>query len=179
MSDKNPIASKNAKIDLLNDGKLSLGYGTILHPKSTLIIDGCSLVIGEYNIIEENVTIKVCPSYSALLEKYVNTTIYIGNFNHFRIGSYLQNTCVENNCVIDYRANLVDCSVESNCIVSPCVELNNKFIVPKNQIIFKDYSLRENINFNQDNHEKYIKALHALTEKKLKEKDNKSIKDPI
>ena len=175
MSDKNPIASKNAKIDLLNDGKLSLGYGTILHPKSTLIIDGCSLIIGEYNIIEENVTIKVCPSYSALIEKYVNTTIYIGNFNHFRIGSYLQNTCVENNCLIDYRANLVDCSVESNCIVSPCVELNNKFIVPKNQIIFKDYSLRENINFNQDNHEKYIKALHALTEKKLKDDNNYEI----
>ena len=172
MTDKNPIVCKDTKVDLLNNGHLSLGYGTILHPKSTLIIDGCSLIIGEYNIIEENVTIKVCPFYNALLEQYENKTIYIGNFNHFRIGSYLQNTSVENNCLIDYRANLVDCSVESNCIVSPCVELNNKFIVPENKIIFKDYSLRENINFNKENHEKYIKELHALTEKKLKNDKN-------
>ena len=45
MTDKNPIVCKDTKVDLLNNGHLSLGYGTILHPKSTLIIDGCSLII--------------------------------------------------------------------------------------------------------------------------------------
>ena len=172
MTDKAPIVCKSARYVVLNDGNLSLGYGTILHPNSTLIIDGCNLTFGEYNIIEENVTIKVCPSYNASHEKYEKTEIYIGSFNHFRIGSYLQNTSVGNNCIINYKANLVDCIVGSNCIVSPYVELNNKNDIPNNQIIFKDYSLRENINFNKENHEKYIKELHALTEKKLKEDNN-------
>ncbi len=172
MTDKNPIASKDAKFDIINDGKLSLGYGTILHPKATLIVDGCSLIIGEYNIIEENVIIKVCPRYSALLEKEEPITIYIGNYNHFRIGSYLQNTSVENNCVINYKCHLIDCSIESNCIVSPCVELSNQFVVSKNSIIFRDLTSKDNSNFNVDNHIKYIIALHALTERKLKD-DNK------
>ena len=67
----------------------------------------------------------------------------------------------------NYKCHLIDCNIESNCIVSPCVELSNQYVVSKNSIIFRDLTMKDNSNFNVDNHIKYIIALHALTEKKL------------
>ena len=43
----------------------------------------------------------------------------IGNYNHSKIGSYVENTAVQNCNIIDYKAKVINCFVESNAIMAP------------------------------------------------------------
>ena len=92
----------------------------MIHPKAKIIVEGdCSIIFGEYNIIEENVTIKATPRYSALLNNEETVTVYIGNYNYFKVGAYLENTTVENFNEFDYKCHLQDLYVESKSVINP------------------------------------------------------------
>ena len=63
-----PLCCQNAEILVEKNGKVSFGFGCVIHPKAKIIVEGdCSIIFGEYNIIEENVVIKATPRFSALL----------------------------------------------------------------------------------------------------------------
>ena len=58
MSDK-PLCCQHSEILVGKSGKVSFGFGCVIHPKAKIIVEGdYSIIFGEYNIIEENVTIK-------------------------------------------------------------------------------------------------------------------------
>lgn len=113
MSNK-PLCCQHSEIMVGKSGKVSFGLGCVIHPKAKIIVEGdCSIIFREYNIIEENVTIKATPRFSALLNNEETVTVYIGNYNYFKVGAYLENTTVENFNEFDYKCHLQDSYVES------------------------------------------------------------------
>lgn len=146
-----PICCQNADILIKNDGKISFGHGCIIHPKAKIVIEGdCSIIFGEYNIIEENVVIKATPRFSTLLNNTENVTVYIGCYNHFKIGSYVENTSVENYVVFDYKSHVEDSYIESKCIITPRITLPKKSSIKAGSIVLANQIIVQNSNFNEN-----------------------------
>ena len=154
-SDK-PLCCQHSEIMVGRSGKVSFGFGCVIHPKAKIIVEGdCSIIFGEYNIIEENVTIKATPRYSAV-------TVYIGNYNYFKVGAYLENTTVENFNEFDYSCHLQDSYVESKSIISAGVALPKGTTVKPNSIMLDNNQIVNNSNFNEIEFTKKIKELHKV-----------------
>jgi carbonic anhydrase/acetyltransferase-like protein (isoleucine patch superfamily) len=155
-----PIICKNAEI---KEGKVSIGHGCVIHPYAKIIIEGdCSIVFGEYNIIEENVVIKATPRFNPLLNNNETITVYIGNFNHFKVGCYIENTSIENYNVFDYGSSITESYVESKCIITPAINIQKRSTVKANSIVLDNQITKNNTMFNEANHIKFIKELYKL-----------------
>ena len=114
MTDR-PLCCKEAIISVPTEtkGRISFGYGCVIHPKARIIIEGdCSVIFGEYNIIEENVTIKAKPKFNSVIGADEMMEVYIGNYNHFKVGCYLENTLVNDYNIFDYNCHLEDTYVD-------------------------------------------------------------------
>jgi carbonic anhydrase/acetyltransferase-like protein (isoleucine patch superfamily) len=170
-----PLFFQYATIQSQNKGKISFGPGCIVHPYAKIIVEGdCSIVFGEYNIIEENVIIKSAPRYSALLNNEETITVYIGNYNHFKVGAYLENTSVENFCTFDYGCHLEDSYIESKSIISAGVTLPKRETVKQLSIVFDHQSPLTNSLFNEEKFKSMITDLQKLLAKLLP-KNNRPI----
>jgi hypothetical protein len=156
-----PLCCQNAEIVIKNEGKVCFGHGCIIHPKAKIIIEGdCSIVFGEYNIIEENVVIKATPRFSAMLNNEETVTVYIGCFNHFKVGCYLENTSVENYNILDYRCRLEDSYVESKSIITPGITLPKRTTVKPLSIVLDNQIIVSNTNFSETEFIKTIKEMY-------------------
>lgn len=138
-----PLCCQHAEIEAQPNSKISFGYGCIVHPKAKIIIESdCSLTFGEYNIIEENVTIKV-----ARVDNQPKQ-IYIGNYNYFKIGTYLENTTVENYNILDINCSAINSYIESGVVLTPLVKVKDTLLKGKN-IYLSDGNV-DNHNFNEE-----------------------------
>ena len=159
----NTLCCQHSEILVGRSGKVSFGFGCVIHPRAKIIVEGdCSVIFGEYNIIEENVTIKATPRYSALLNNEETVTVYIGNYNYFKVGAYLENTTVENFNEFDYACHLQDSYVESKSIISAGVTLPKGTTVKPNSIMLDNNQIVNNSNFNEIEFTKKIKELHKV-----------------
>jgi carbonic anhydrase/acetyltransferase-like protein (isoleucine patch superfamily) len=157
-----PLCCKTADI-LINEGKVSFGHGCIVHPKAKIIIEGdCSIIFGEYNIIEENVVIKATPRFNPLINNNETITVYIGCYNHFKVGSYLENTSVENYNIFDYKCILEDSYVESKSIITPGIVIPKRTTVKSNSIVLDNQIIIGNSNFDEAEFIKTIKEMYKL-----------------
>jgi len=157
-----PLCCKLADI-LVSEGKIIFGHGCIVHPKAKIIIEGdCSIIFGEYNIIEENVIIKATPKYNPLLNNNETCTVYIGCYNHFKVGCYLENTSVENCNVFDYKSSLVDSYVESRSIITPGIAIPKRTTVKSNSIVLDNQIIVMNSNYDETEYIKSIKEMYKL-----------------
>lgn len=160
MDNNPPIICKNAEI---KEGKVSIGHGCVIHPYAKIIIEGdCSIVFGEYNIIEENVIIKATPRFNPLLNNNETITVYIGNYNHFKVGSYIENTSIENYNTFDYGCSIVESYVESKCIITPAISVQRRSTVKSNSIVLDNQITKNNSMFDENTHVKCIKELYKL-----------------
>jgi carbonic anhydrase/acetyltransferase-like protein (isoleucine patch superfamily) len=158
-----PLCCKTADILVTEKGNISFGHGCIVHPRAKIIIeDNCSIIFGEYNIIEENVVIKVAPKFNQSLNNIETVTVYIGCYNHFKVGCYLENTAVENYNIFDYKCRLEDSYVESKSIITPGLIIPKKTTVKANQIVLDNQIMITNSNFDENDFMKYIKELYKL-----------------
>lgn len=157
-----PIICRDAEIIMRNNGNVSFGNGCIVHPKASIIAeDGCNLIFGEYNIIEEHVKIKACPKLNSN-NVLTPTTIYIGNYNHFKVGCILENTHVENFNIIDMRSEANDCMIESKVIITPLVKLPKRSSIKSSSIVLENKLIIYNNNFKEVEFKKYILDLYQL-----------------
>lgn len=170
MSSSNPpIITKDADIIMRNEGKISFGLGCVVHPKAKIIAENsCNIVFGEFNIIEENVVIKATPRFNPLLNNNETITVYIGSFNHFKVGAYLENTSVENFNVIDFKVNAENCYIESRSIITPFVVLPEKSTVKSGSIVLNKQVSVANTTFNEEDFTKTIKELYKTLASLLK-----------
>lgn len=158
-----PLCCKTADIIIRNEGKISFGHGCIVHPRAKIIAEGdCSIIFGEYNIIEENVVIKAAPRFNPLLNITETTTVYIGCYNHFKIGAVIENTSVENYNVIDYRSKSEDAYIESKCIITPGIIVPKRTTVKSGSILLDNQIIVTNGNFIEEEFIKYIKELYKI-----------------
>ena len=145
-----------------NNGNITFGNGCIVHPKATIIAeDGCNIIFGEYNIIEELVYIKAFPKYNSQLNNKVPTTIYIGNYNHFKVGCNLKHTSVENYKVLDIRVEAEDCSIESKTIITPMIKLPKRATIKSNSVVLDNKLIVSNNNFKESDFKKFITEMYS------------------
>ena len=95
---------KGALVKGLQEGNIKFGFGCMVHPYANIITEGgSSIIFGDYNIIEEGVMIKACPKVNGKTGKEEPTQMFIGNYNHFKVGAHVENTSVQDFNVIDYK----------------------------------------------------------------------------
>ena len=157
--------SKNAHVT----GEVKFGFGCMIHPHAKIIAEeGSSIIFGDYNIIEEGVIIKACEKLNSKTKNKEPCAINIGNYNHFKIGSHVENTNVQNYNIIDYRAKIVNSWIESKTIMAPLSELIDGKILKDNAIILPPNKLGFNNFFEEKVFEDNIKNLVGILEHQFK-----------
>jgi acetyltransferase-like isoleucine patch superfamily enzyme len=158
-----PLCCKTADIIIRNEGKISFGHGCIVHPRAKIIAEGdCSIIFGEYNIVEENVIIKATPRFNPLLNNDETLTVYIGCYNHFKVGCLIENTSVENYNILDYKCRGEDAYIESKSIITPGVVIPKRTTVKSGSILLDNGIIVSNSNFNEFEFTRYIKELYKV-----------------
>ena len=150
-------------------GDVTFGFGCMIHPYAKIIAEeGSKIVFGDYNIIEEGVVIKAGKKMNSKTKKEEATDINIGNYNHFKIGSHVENTSIQNYNIIDYRAKIVNSYIESKTIMAPLSELLDGKILKENAIIIPPNKLGFNNIFDEKVFEDNIKNLVGILEHQFK-----------
>jgi len=158
-----PLCCKNAEIVVSNNGKISFGHGCIVHPKAKIIAEGCNIIFGEYNIIEENVIIRVKPKSRPELNIVEIPTMYIGCYNHFKVGCVVENSHIENFNIFDYFSKVQDdCFIESKCIITAGTTVPKRTHVKAGTIILDMQIIVTNTNFEEESFKKYISELFRI-----------------
>ena len=146
---------KGALVKGLQEGNVKFGYGCMIHPFANIITEGGSTIIfGDYNIIEEGVTIKACPKVNAKTGKEEPTQMFVGNYNHFKIGSHIENTSVQDFNVIEYRAKIINGYIESKTIMTPLAELREGKILRTSAVLLPKNKLMINSTFDEESYKK-------------------------
>jgi carbonic anhydrase/acetyltransferase-like protein (isoleucine patch superfamily) len=157
-----PLCCKTADI-ILKDGKVSFGHGCIVHPKAKIITEGdCSIIFGEYNIIEENVVIKATPKFNPLMNNNETITMYIGCYNHFKVGSYVENTNIQNSNLLDFRCRVVDVYIESRNIINPGVVMPKGSGLKSGSIVLDNNLVVPNQSFSEDEFKNNIVEMYRV-----------------
>ena len=161
---------RNARVE----GNVKFGFGCMIHPYAKILAEeGSSITFGDYNIIEENVTIKACSKLNPKTKNIESSQINIGNYNHFKMGAYLENTSVVNFNIIDYRAKAVNGYIESKTVLAPLSQLREGKILKEGAIFLPQEKLDFNTCFDQNTHETNIKNLVEVLEHQFKEAEKK------
>ena len=156
---------KGSIITGLEEGNIKFGYGCMIHPYSRIITEGgSSIIFGDYNIIEEGVVIKACPKVNAKTGKEEPSSIYIGNYNHFKIGAEVINTSVQDFNIIDYRAKIVNGYIESKTIITPLSEVKEGKIIRTGAVVLPKNKLMINSTFDEETYKNNIKNLVGVLE---------------
>ncbi|KAL7748381.1 hypothetical protein RI367_006343 [Sorochytrium milnesiophthora] len=109
-------------------GNISIGVGTVVHPKCRIISarDG-PILIGRNNIFEENVTI------------INNTTsgMVIGDENHFEVGCYVASKYIGHYNIIEPKAQVAEnTTIGDHCVVGALCTTCKDEVVPSNTVIY-------------------------------------------
>ena len=172
--DKTHIIYQESKLNGLNEDRIQIGCHCIFHPYCEITAEeGCKIIFGDYNIIEERVTIKACPKIDPKTGKKENVTINIGNYNHFKIGSYIENTIIKDCNVIDYRAKIINTFIESNNIIAPLCDIKDTTIKDNYIVQPKYQKMSMNVVFDQEGHKNNIKDLFEVLKDKYKNSEKK------
>ena len=156
---------KNAEVK----GDVKFGFGCMIHPYSKIIAEeGSKIVFGDYNIIEEGVIIKACKKINSKTKIEEPCEINIGNYNHFKIGAYVENTNVQNYNIIDYRAKIINGFILSKTVMAPLTELREGKILKEGAIILPQNKLTFNSFFDEKVFEENIKNLVGILEHQFK-----------
>ena len=156
---------KNAKVE----GEVKFGFGCMIHPYARIIAEeGSSIIFGDYNIIEEGVIIKACSKINSKTKNKEPCAINIGNYNHFKIGSYVENTNIQNCNVIDYKAKIINGFIESKTVMAPLTELREGKILKEGAVFLPQNKLTFNSFFDEQIHEENIKNLVGILEHQFK-----------
>jgi len=157
------IISADAQIVRGGNGNIFIDQGCIIHPKAKIIAEGdCSIFIGKFNIIEENVVIRAVPKFNPQSNLKETVTVMIGNFNIFKVGCEIENTNIYHHNVFDYRCKLEENYIESKIIITPGVKLPRKVPIKAGAIIIDDSTTMPNFNFNEEENTIKVKALYSL-----------------
>ncbi len=156
---------KGALVKGLQEGNIKFGFGCMVHPYANIITEGgSSIIFGDYNIIEEGVMIKACPKVNGKTGKEEPTQMFIGNYNHFKVGAHVENTSVQDFNVIDYKAKIVNGYIESKTIMTPFAEIKEGKILRTQAVLLPKNKLMINSTFDEETYTNNIKDLVKVLE---------------
>ncbi|KAI9222132.1 trimeric LpxA-like protein [Blastocladiella britannica] len=109
-------------------GAITLGVGTVIHPKAKIISTaGGPILIGRNNIIEEGVTI-INSSTSGMV---------IGDDNLFEVNCYVASKYIGHYNIVEPRAHIGEnTSIGENCVIGAMCSTATDEVIPSNTVIF-------------------------------------------
>ncbi|KAK0425409.1 hypothetical protein QR680_009186 [Steinernema hermaphroditum] len=114
--------------DCVLEGEITIGTGTIVHPKATIRALRGPIIIGENNIIEETTVIENNHEEGFVMK--------IGNENVFEVGALVRARSVGNHNVFHIRSEVGSevevsegCSIGVKCTVDTLGPLADRFVV--------------------------------------------------
>ncbi|GIX94746.1 dynactin subunit 6 [Caerostris extrusa] len=115
-------------------GEITIGSRTVIHPKARIIAEDGPIIIGESNLIEEQVTII---NKSKNKDTHSQIPMIIGGNNVFEVGAYVEsmkigdNNVLESKCVVGKYTRLT-----SGCVIGAKCEMTCNEIIPENTVIY-------------------------------------------
>ncbi|KAH8551039.1 trimeric LpxA-like protein [Umbelopsis sp. PMI_123] len=89
-------------------GEITIGAGTVLHPRCRVVAEGGPIIFGANNIVEEN----------AVIFNKNTTPLVIGDDNVFEVGCYVEGLSIGNRNIIEARGRLIGTTVVgNNCVI--------------------------------------------------------------
>jgi len=121
-------------------GDITIGSRTIIHPKAKIVAEAGPIVIGDFNIIEEYVTITNRKSNS---DNNTGKVLIIGNNNVFEVGANVEAVKIGDHNIVEGKA-VVGPGVElsQGCIVGAGCELRMPGPLTENTVIYGAKSQR-------------------------------------
>ncbi|PZC75977.1 dynactin subunit 6 [Helicoverpa armigera] len=130
--------------DCTLEGDITIGGGTVIHPRVTIIAEGGPIIIAEYCIIEE---------YSTIIHKKSDKQetppkpLFIGAHNVFEVGCKLESPCghIGESNVFECRSFVgVDVKIGSGCVIGAACRLTAPQTLADNTVIWgSDHHVRE------------------------------------
>jgi len=126
-------------------GEVTIGAGTVVHPKASIIAEGGPIIIGANNIIEEHVTIKNPKSAN-----YV--TLTIGTNNMFEVASHISCNVGDNNLFETRCTAAKGVTIPNGCTIGAGVTLQDQQVLNDNTIIFGVTNKTHQVKNAQETH---------------------------
>ncbi|XP_071941400.1 dynactin subunit 6-like [Antedon mediterranea] len=120
-------------------GDITIGARTVIHPKARIIAEGGPIIIGESNLIEEQVVIvnKKLTTNEESSQQPTKQTMIIGANNVMEVGCRCEALRVGNNNIIESKAVVGHKSELSNgCIVGAFCQLTSSEVLAENTVVF-------------------------------------------
>ncbi|KAF8763238.1 dynactin subunit 6-like [Argiope bruennichi] len=115
-------------------GEITIGGRTVIHPKARIIAEGGPIIIGESNLIEEQVQIinKGNPK-----DPDSQVPMIIGSNNVFEVGAYIESMKIGDNNVLESKCTIGKYTqLTSGCVIGAKCELVCNEIIPENTVIY-------------------------------------------
>ncbi|XP_017494340.1 PREDICTED: dynactin subunit 6-like [Rhagoletis zephyria] len=110
------------------DGDVTIGLKNVIHPTATILAEAGPIVIGDFNLIEENVTI---------VNRTPGVTMVIGNHNVFEVGARSEAPVVGDHNVFESKATVGPLTrLSTGCVVGAMCAVNYDELLPENTVIF-------------------------------------------
>ncbi|XP_065194167.1 dynactin subunit 6-like [Sycon ciliatum] len=126
-------------------GDVTIGTGTVVHPKALIHAEAGPIVIGNNNIIEEQVVIHNRPQPVAEGETAPKDklTMEIGSSNVFEVGCRCESLHIGDNNTLESKCHIgVKSAMTSGCVLGACCHLTSQETLPENTVVFGEGNLR-------------------------------------
>ncbi|XP_033624726.1 dynactin subunit 6-like [Asterias rubens] len=123
-------------------GDVTIGARTVVHPKARIIAEGGPIVIGESNLIEEQVVI-INRQSDASPTKEGGQKMVIGANNVFEVGCRCEALRVGDNNVIEAKAVVGrEIELSSGCVIGAFCPVTSNETLPENTVIYGEKCVR-------------------------------------
>ncbi|GAB6020068.1 Dynactin subunit 6 [Chamberlinius hualienensis] len=114
-------------------GDVTIGSNTVIHPKARIVAESGPIIIGEGNLIEEQVNI-----INSNESKHVKSQpMIIGNYNVFEVGTYCEALQVGDNNVLEAKCKVGrDTKITNGCVIGAMCEVTTPETIPENMVIY-------------------------------------------
>ncbi|KAL2738739.1 dynactin subunit 6 [Vespula squamosa] len=131
-------------------GDITIGTGTVVHPRASILAEAGPIIIGEGNIIEEMATITNRLPPDAPESTMIPVQI-VGNYNVFEVDCICEAHKVGDNNILETKAHISrDVELTNGCVIGTACSLVEPETVPENtpQVGQLDYLMRVLPNYH-------------------------------
>ncbi|XP_014611855.1 PREDICTED: dynactin subunit 6 [Polistes canadensis] len=161
-------------------GDITIGTGTVVHPRASILAEAGPIFIGEGNIIEEMATIanRLPHPESDMIPVQI-----IGNYNVFEVDSICESHKVGDNNILETKAYISqDVELTNGCVIGTACSLVEPETILENTVIYGSRCQRREMNdkpFPQVGQLDYLRRIlpsyHHLRKPNVKSMKNEPI----
>ncbi|KAK2587134.1 hypothetical protein KPH14_002893 [Odynerus spinipes] len=117
-------------------GDITIGSGTVVHPKASILAEAGPIIIGEGNIIEEMATIANRLPPDAPESTMIPVQI-VGNYNVFEVDCICEAHKVGDNNILESKAYISrDVELTNGCVIGSACSLTEMETISENTVVY-------------------------------------------